>query len=236
MKKKLICAAAALMLLAGCSSTDSSSEGNIKVKQTVVGEIESSSESTNEREVYGKNNITDEAQFNLVKFGDKEVDIYFTPVSDFQEKTGLQYNVFESIAEKNDSYSFTAKGYSRIKNEGENSTYGSTVFVEASWYYRQDDIIPDIQQSDWLPKDCVVKGIIFDINNKKDDFDVTFLGNIKLGDKKDLIEKKLGKGMTISSGETAYKNEKNTFIIRYDNDKISRVTIINNSKTEDTSE
>ena len=238
MKKRFICAVAALVFLAGCSSPfgDSSSEKNeIKVRQTTVGEIEpSSSEPKKEQELYGKNNIADTAQFNLVKFGDKEVDIYFTRMDVFQNESGLSYNYFENIAEKNDKYSFTAKGYSRLKKEGENSEYGSTVFVETAWYYRQDEIIPDIQQSDWLPDACVVKGICFDVKNKKDDFDVTFVGNIKLGDKRDIIEKKIGKGTVLPNGEVSYKNEKNTFIVRYDSDKICRVTIINNSKTDDT--
>ena len=222
-------------VLTGCGNTDSSSDAEeIKVKETVVGKTESSSVPDKEQELYGKNNIADTAEFNKVTIGDKEVDIYYAKVTDFTQNAGLEYNYFENIEEKNEKYSFQAKGYSRMKKDGENTVYGSVVYIEASWYYRPDEIIPDIQQSDWLPQDCTVKGICFDAEKQKDDFDLTFAGKIKLGDKRETIEKKLGKGTVLPNGETAYKNTKNTFIVKYNEDKICRVTIINNSRTIDT--
>lgn len=230
----------ALFGLASCgvdkAEESSSTSVDIKVHQTVIGEIYDESNAKTEsvalEDIGIENNISDTAQFNIINVNGIKLDITQMTIADFKKKTGLQENVFvDELSEQNDDYIFRARGYSDEKKDEEGLVkFGTVVFVEAVARHDTDEIVRDIAQSDYSTQECYVKGICADAEHLSDDFNIIFDNNIKLNNSKTNIEQKIGAGTksSIDPNTVIYKNKASTFIVTYKDDRAVRLISLTN--------
>lgn len=233
-KTIFISAMLSLVLLAGCGSDSSSEKEEVRVREDSGIAVQSSSApESSQAEI----NISEKADFSKITVNGKKVDIFFPTVKKFSEETKLVHNPAYRLDEKNKDYTFSGQGYSIIVKNGDTLQFESVLYVELVKDFDRDAVVPDIEQSNYYEDECSIRAVSFDAEHNGKDAQISFVGDIKLGDKRSLIEGKLGKGGEVkSTKEVYYKNEKNTFIVRYKDDTVSRITIINNQNMQYTPE
>lgn len=142
-----------------------------------------------------------------------------------------------SINLKSQGFLFSGRGYVWYKDPASLSSYGTVIYVEnygdisnaadKQTTSADDTVSTDDTASaaDVYNKDKeLVKGVCVSKEFLGHDFELSFYGDIKLGDKKTDIEKKLGTGTGMANKPKGtdvvyYKNSKNTLICVYLSDE-----------------
>ena len=246
-RKSCICAiTAAVLCLSSCSLpfglgekegeetiTTADSTLNVKVRQDTIGDVKTEEElepeeiKTDNFEI--ENNISDKAEFNKLNIGGREVDIYFLDCSQIYDRTNLEFNNREFMTDQNELYNFTGAGYSRLVREGDDIQYGTTIYLQSCKAKDHSYLIPNIEESNYLPEECVIKSVYIPASRQQKDVNVILYGNIQIGDDRAGIENKISAGTPLATNVAAYRNSKNTLIIVYNKDnQADRFLIINN--------
>ena len=236
-KRMLILTAALSLCCCAFTSCGDKKEdaGEIKTQEKVVGEIVDESNRVKEetpKDGETEINISDTAVFTTVTINGAKIDFSNSLTMDnFTKKADLEENVSYKINDQNDDYIFKSGGYCKYVVDKDNiKNFGTTVFVEAVSMYNTEEYVDGVTESDYSPDECIVKGICADAQYVSDDFNIIFDNNVKIGDGRDVIEKKFGKGTVSKNDENRviYKNTAGTLIINYKENKADRIIALVN--------
>lgn len=237
--KRILILTAALSMcccaFTACGDKQESAE-EIKTQEKVVGEIVDENNRVKDgkkpEDAEAEKNISDTAVFTTVNINGAKIDFSNSLTMDkFTQKTGLEENVSNKINDQNDDYIFKAGGYCKYELDEDNiKKYGTSVFVEAVSMYDTEELIDGVTEADYTPDECIVKGVCADAKYISDDFNIIFDNNVKIGDGRDIIEKKFGKGTVSKNDENrvTYKNTAGTLIISYKENKADRIIALVN--------
>ena len=165
---------------------------------------------------------------------EQDFDIYYMPYLDFMNLCEFKEDEFatKEIISNDFQFAGTALGKPAMNEDDNTETFGSLIFIET--YERNiKEIVKDAHNCN-TKVNLVIKAICFSSDYLADDYEIVFFGNIRLGDKRNDVEKKIGKGTPKQgNGDVVYyKTSKTTFIITYDSNTVDTVIIINNAGGE----
>lgn len=238
MTKRIAGLAATFMLccaFTACGGQQESTE-EIKTREQVVGEIVDESNRVKEdvkpEDAEVEINVSDTASFTTVNINGAKIDFSDSlNVKDFASKADLEENVSTKLNDQNDDYIFKSGAYCKYVIDKDNiKQYGTCAFVEAVSMYNTEELIDGVTESDYTSEECLVKGVAADEEHISDDFNIIFDNNVKIGDGRDVIEKKFGKGSVSKNDENRviYKNTAGTLIVNYKDNKASRIIALVN--------
>lgn len=163
-------------------------------------------------------------------FKEKSLDITGITEDVFVKELAVSKCKLTSINLKSQGFLFSGRGYVWYKNPDELSSYGTVVYLENYGDIankKADDTASadDSAAADVYTKDKgLIKGICVTKEFLGHDFELSFYGDIKLGDERTSVEKKLGAGTEMANKPKGtdvvyYKNKQNTLICVYLSDK-----------------
>lgn len=197
-------------------------------------------------------------------FKEKNLDITDLTEDEFAKELAVSKCKLTSLNLKSQGFLFSGRGYVWYENPDELSSYGTVIYLES---YNDvlnaaksddasstDDETADITEV-YTKDKGLIKAICVTNEFLGHDFELSFYGDIKLGDERTAVEKKLGSGTEMANKPKGtdvvyYKNEKNTLVcvylsedeegaINFDEEnagKLIEVVVINNDNIETSDE
>lgn len=168
-----------------------------------------------------KNNIDNDARLNIVSVGGNDIDILFSTVGEFKEKTGFSKQI-GALIRKKETFQFKGQAYGL-------SSVSTMLFVEA---IKDNELVtPHLQDND-----CEIIGVCSSAFFTEEDEEryILFAGGIHVGMTREEIESIYGKGSTEDedpSGDTiVYKNNLATLVITYEDGTASKIYLLKNNE------
>jgi len=197
-------------------------------------------------------------------FKEKSLDITDLTEDEFAKGLAVSKCKLTSLNLKSQGFLFSGRGYVWYKHPDELSSYGTVIYLESyndvlNAAKSDDASSTDDEAADITEVYTKDKGLIKAICVTKEflghDFELSFYGDIKLGDERTSVEKKLGAGTEMANKPKGtdvvyYKNKQNTLICVYLSDKeeelidfdeenagkLIEVVVINNDNIETSEE
>lgn len=167
-----------------------------------------------------KNNIDNDARLNIVSVGGNDIDILFSTVGEFKEKTGFSKQI-GALIRKKETFQFKGQAYGL-------SSDSTILFVEA---IKDNELVTPHLQDD----DCEIIGVCSSAfyTEEGEERYILFAGGIHVGMTREEIESIYGKGSTEDedpSGDTiVYKNNLATLVITYEDGTASKIYLLKNN-------
>ena len=168
-----------------------------------------------------KNNIDNDARLNIVSVGGNDIDILFSTVGEFKEKTGFSKQI-GALIRKKETFQFKGQAYGL-------SSDSTILFVEA---IKDNELVTPHLQDD----DCEIIGVCSSafFTEEGEERYILFAGGIHVGMTREEIESIYGKGSTEDedpSGDTiVYKNNLATLVITYEDGTASKIYLLKNNE------
>ena len=168
-----------------------------------------------------KNNIDNDARLNIVSVGGNDIDILFSTVGEFKEKTGFSKQI-GALIRKKETFQFKGQAYGL-------SLDSTILFVEA---IKDNELVTPHLQDD----DCEIIGVCSSafFTEEGEERYILFAGGIHVGMTREEIESIYGKGSTEDedpSGDTiVYKNNLAALVITYEDGTASKIYLLKNNE------
>jgi vacuolar-type H+-ATPase subunit F/Vma7 len=168
-----------------------------------------------------KNNIDNDARLNIVSVGGNDIDILFSTVGEFKEKTGFSKQI-GALIRKKETFQFKGQAYGL-------SSDSTILFVEA---IKDNELVTPHLQDD----DCEIIGVCSSafFTEEGEERYILFAGGIHVGMTREEIESIYGKGSTEDedpSGDTiVYKNNLAALVITYEDGTASKIYLLKNNE------
>ena len=172
-----------------------------------------------------ENNLADVTDLSMIVLNNYEIDIdNDLTYEDFLLSTHFKKINYATVDIDCLQYKFNSKMYGVIKGNSPLSGSGTSI---GAIFTHNGKLIEYDTESEYNPKELILKGIHIDKFFEKDDFHITMYGGIGVGTSEDKVTALLGSGV-MSDQYRIYRNNNTTAIFEFNDCVVEEIVIFNN--------
>mgnify|MGYP003439972331 CR=1 FL=1 len=172
-----------------------------------------------------ENNLADVTDLSMIVLNNYEIDIdNDLTYEDFLLSTHFKKINYATVDIDCLQYKFNSKMYGVIKGNSPLSGSGTSI---GAIFTHNGKLIEYDTESEYNPKELILKGIHIDKFFEKDDFHITMYGGIGVGTSEDKVTALLGSGV-MSDQYRIYRNNNTTAIFESNDCVVEEIVIFNN--------